>query len=281
MKLVLAIALVGVTSLNAAPIYVGENLETKNNATLGFGYTPTKKTNPASATDKTGTITALELKGAYNLTPESTVRASIPFYMADKNAAAASRNAMGNVSIGGLWSNTLTSSNQAWTYGYTLSADAYAPTSRKDEAGAVAFANPTTDLWKYTPRALALTPTLGGFLKKDQVSVKTNLAYNYAYIGKKSGSPSDQNRQAITWQLGTSWQALNNLSANLEYNTLYLDDATKTESGGTARFRHGITPSISGNYEALVASAYATIPLDKSSRDVTAVSIGANVGYQF
>ncbi len=279
MKLAIALALLGATSVSAAPYYLGENIQPQNNITLGFADTPTKKT---TAT-KSGNIMALELKGNYALSNEFSLRAGLPFYSANKNATGTgdSRNSIGNIYIGGVFSNSIASADQVWTYGYALSADVYGPTSRKDEAAVVAAANPTTDLWKYYARALAMTPTIGGWIARDMFTVKANFGANYAYVGQKSGAPTDQNKLALTGQLAGSWHAMNNLNLNVEYNTIYGEDSLLKTAVGDKQFRHGITPSISGNYDQLLASAFATIPLDSTTRDLTNVAFGANVGYLF
>lgn len=281
MKYAIAIALLGVTSVSASPYYVGENLNPQNNITLGFTDTPTKKTAPAS-TGKTGNIIALDIKGAYNVAEGTSMRADLPFYMINKNAAGTARNAVGNISIGGIYGQSYKSEDQAWTYGYTLSSDIFAPTNRKNEGGTLAAANPTTDLWKFYPRALAVTPTVGIHAGKDMFRVKSNLGGAWAYLGKKSGLPTDQNRLAINWQLAGTWHAMPNVHANLEYNTVFLDTATAQDlTGKNTKFRHAVTPSIAGNYEQMLASAYATLPLDSTTRDVSNVSFGLNAGYAF
>ena len=279
MKYAIAIALLGVTSVSAAPYYVGENLQPKNNLSLGFADTPTKKDVAAGRND-TGNIAAIELKGSYGMGDSASLRAGLPFYMASKNVAGTSRNALGNINLGGVWNNSMTSANQAYTYGYSLSGDLYLPTSRKDQADTVAAVNPTTDLYKYTSKATALTPTLGAFIGQDRWSAKTNLGLAYAYLPKSANSRNNKaNHLAGTWQLAASWHATPSIHGNIEYNTIYLDSASY--DGVNRKFKHAMTPSVSGNYDKMVASAFATIPLDKTTRDLTNVSFGLNAGYTF
>jgi hypothetical protein len=54
-----------------------------------------------------------------------------------------------------------------------------------------------------------------------------------------------------------------------------------TNNGNNKAWKHAVTPSVSGNYDKLVASAYATIPLDKTTRNYTNVAFGLNAGYTF
>ncbi|MDB5038562.1 MAG: hypothetical protein JWQ35_2090 [Bacteriovoracaceae bacterium] len=282
MKYAIAIALLGVTSVSAAPYYVGENLQPKNNVTLGFGDTMTKK-DVAAARNDTGNIATLELKGAYSPAEKSALRLNLPFYMSSKNASltGTSRNALGNFAIGGIWSDALSSSSAATSYGYSLSTDVFLPTSRKIEGESVARANPTTDLYKYTSKATAFTPTVGVYAQHDAFSAKTNIGLVYAYFPKSAPARhTDANHFNLAWQTAGSWHIIPNLHGNLEYNTIYLDTASSSTGTGK-KFAHALTPSLSGNYEKAVASAFATIPLDSTTRKVTNVAFGLNAGYTF
>jgi hypothetical protein len=285
MKLALVLAgLVGATSVSAAPYYVGENLHQQNSINLGFTDTMTKK--DLSPTLSTGNIAAFNLNGGYSLNQKASVRAAFPFYMASKNVSGTSRNAIGNLSIGGGWTDNFQSSNKAMTYGYSLTADIYAPLSRKDEGLVLSSANPTTDFYRYYTRTTSVTPTIGAFISQDAFSAKTNVGVGYMYMGKKTVAGVNQtadgqtkaSRFTYNWQLAGSWHAMPNLNANLEYNTIYLDSKT---AATRAKFRHAITPSVSGNYDALLAAAYVTVPLDAPTRDRTNVAFGINAGYSF
>jgi hypothetical protein len=279
MKLAIAIALLGATSVSAAPYYVGENLQPKNNVTLGFADTPTKK-DTAAARNDTGNIMALELKGSYSPMEKLATRLDLPFYMSSKGATGNSRNALGNIGLGAIWTEPLSASNNAWNYGFTLSADAWAPTSRKAEGDLVANANPTTDLYKYTSKAIGFVPAVGGYLGQDRWSAKTNLGLAYGYFVKSAASRNRKaNHMAAQWQLAFSYHILPNLQGNLEYNTIFKDAASN--DGTNTKFQHAVTPSISGNYEKVLLSGYATLPLDSQTRNYTNVALGFNAGYLF
>lgn len=281
--LALGLGLLGATSVHAAPYYVGENLTPSNNIALGFQDTPTKKQAAAGRTS-TGNIAAVNLSGAYNTSDSANIRAGLPFYMANKNATGGnSRSALGNVNVGAGWVNSFVSTDKATNYGYTLLADVYLPTSRKDEALVPAFANPTTDFYRYSEASTSVTPRLGLFASQDQFSAKANVGYGYTYI-QNSGiaTGNDHNRNTFTGQAAASWHAMPSVQANLEYNAIILDTTTAQATGvSKQRYLHGLTPSLSGNYDAVLGSAFVTVPLDGRTRDVTNVAFGANVGYAF
>ncbi|MBN8554818.1 MAG: hypothetical protein J0L93_05180 [Deltaproteobacteria bacterium] len=291
MKLALVLGLLGATSVSAAPYYVGENLKQNNAINLGFLDAPTKK--EVGTTGKAGNVAAFNLNGAYSMTNNSNVRIAFPFYMVSKNATASatSKNAIGNLSIGAGWTDSFQSANRVWNYGYSLTADIYAPTSRKAEGFSVARINPTTDLYRFATKATSVTPTAGIFVGRDTFSAKTNIGLGMMYLSKSSVSGTSQTadgqtkaaRYLVNWQTAASWHALQNLNANIEYNTVYLDSKTAMDGGTTkrAQFRSSITPSLSGNYEQILASAYVTLPIDAATRDRTAVAFGVNAGYSF
>ncbi len=276
MKYAIALALVaGVTSVSASPYYVGKNLTPKNHVSIGFNDTLTKETAP-NGTGERGNLVAVDLNAAYNVLPNVPVTAALPYYYANKNAAGTSRAALGNASLGLGWNNSFTSQDQAWTYGYALTLDAYFPSSRKTEAANFVLANPATELFRYTSKATSALPTLGLFASWNQLSAKVNAGFGYSYI--QGSGVTDRNRTNIPLQVAGSWHALPYLHLNGEYNAIIMD--TKTAGTGK-KFRHGLSPSISGNYDAFIASAYATVPIDTTTRDLHNVSFGINAGYTF
>jgi hypothetical protein len=80
-------------------------------------------------------------------------------------------------------------------------------------------------------------------------------------------------------QTAATWRAMPNLAANLEYNGIILD--SENAAAGTKKFRHAITPSVSGNMDQILASAFVSVPLDTTTRDVQTFAFGANVGFMF
>ncbi len=276
MKFAITLALVSATAVSASPYYVGENLTPKNHITLGFNDTPTKK--DAGATAKTGNIMALDLDANYNVTENVPVRLNAPIYFINKNATttSTSRNSFGNIQLGTGWNMKFVSSDQSWNYGYAATIDTYLPTSRKDEADRVAQVNPSTDLYRYATKTTTALPTLGLFAGTDIFSAKVNLGLAYSRVS--TTGVTDKNRLSMPAQVAATWHALPNLHLNAEYNAIALDTATASTG---KRLRHGMSPSISGNYEALLASAYVTVPFDSTTRDLTAVSFGLNAGYSF
>jgi hypothetical protein len=288
MKLALVLGLVSATSVSAAPYYVGQNVGQPNHINLGFSDTPSKKAATAGRTD-TGNIAALDLSTNYNISENTGLRASMPFYFVTKNASTSgsSRNSLGNLNIGGSWWETMTSSDKAWNYGYGLSADVFAPTARKDEANTVALANPTTDIYRYRTRGLSLVPMAHVFAGNDHFTARVAFGGGYTMVQSKSGLPTDKNRLGVNWQNAVSWHALPYLHANLEYNTVIMDTATRAETinyastTDRAKFRHAVTPSVNGTIDQMMGAAYVTIPLDKPTRDYTNVAFGINAGYTF
>jgi hypothetical protein len=283
MKLALALLLIGTSGVSAAPYYVGQNLSQPNHVALGFQDTPTKKTLGGTST---GNIAAFDLKGNFNATEAVGIRASLPFYMTTKNAnaTAKSRNALGNVGLGMAWNDSFALDTKSINLGYALNLDAYLPTSRKTEASTPAVANAPTDLFKYQPRATTITPIAGLWAMSDMWSAKVNAGYAYSFIQKKSGTPTDQNRNNITTQVGASWHAMPNLHVNLEWNNIIMDTSTRYETtvnSKNTRWRHNLTPSVSGTYDMVIANAFVTVPLDQASRKASNVAFGANAGWTF
>lgn len=283
MKLFAAIAsfgLLATASVSASPYYVGRSITPSNNVTLGFVDTPTKSDSNVTGAD-TGNIAAFELKADYNVWSSLDMGVQLPFYMANEDAAGNSRSALGNIGFNLNWNQLLSQSTDDFQWGYSAAIDMYLPTSRKDEGTTVAYANPTTDLYLYHPRAFTAHPRAGLFIENERFYGKTNLGAGLLFIGKDNNLPADTSRTTITWQTAASWKAMPNLSANLEYNTIYMDSATRNVTNETPNFRHAVTPSVSGNYNQITGQAFVSLPLDKATRDVQTVAFGANIGYQF
>ncbi len=275
----LGLVLVGATSVSAAPYYIGENLTPSNNVTLGFWDTPTKKDTAGTITrGDTGNIAAFNLDGVYLPVDNVSLGVGFPFFIATKNATATGtkRNSIGNVSLNGGWNKALTTSDNVWTYGYSLSGEVYLPSSRKNEGSHVALANPTTDYYRFSTKATSVIPTVGAFISRDMFSVKGNFGYGYVY---QTGQ-TDKNRNTMIGQVAASWHALPNLHTNLEYNSIALDSSSRRGTE-TARYSHSLTPSLSGNYENILGQVFATVPLDKNTRRYTNVAFGLNTGYTF
>jgi len=276
----LGASLVAASAVSASPHYVGERMNPKDNITLGFQDTPTKKA--LSANGKRGNIAALELSGDYNVIENLAVGAQLPFYMINKNATGgSSRNNVGNMSLSLNWHQQLSDSRDDFQWGYSAALDTYLPTSRKVEAGVIAGANPTTDFYAYSVKTTTIHPRAGLFIEGDRFAGKTNLGYGYMRI--QDSNVSDKNRNTFTWQTAATWRAMSNLDLNLEYNTIILDKETagRLVGEGETKFRHSITPSVSGNYESILGQAFVSLPLDKATRDVHNVAFGAGVGYMF
>lgn len=288
MKLALFIGLIGATGVQAAPYYVGQNINQPNHINLGFTDTMSKKSTAAGRSD-TGNIAALELNGAYNITEDLSLKGGLPFYFANKGSTGGttSRNSLGNISLGANYVYNLTSPKDSTQYGVGLTGDIFAPTARKDEANTVAAANPTTDLYRYKARGTSLFGLVHAFVKDGQWSARASFGGAFTRIGQKASRPADENRFNINWQAAASYEAMENMYVNLEYNTVYLGKATRSDSQTyvvsteRAALRHALTPSINGNWEQIMASAYVTVPLDKPTRDYTNVAFGLNAGYQF
>lgn len=286
MKIALVLGLVGATSVTAAPYYVGQNMGQPNHIALGFNDTPSKK---AGGRSDTGNIAAIDLNANFNIMDTSSLRAGLPFYFSSKNATTtgSSRNSLGNLNLGGAWWETTTSSDKTWNMGYGLTADVYVPTARKDEANTVALANPTTDLYKYRTRGTSLVPMAHAFASNGRFTGRVAFGAGYTNVASKNGNPTDKNRLNINWQNAVSYQAMPNISANLEYNTVFLDTASRSEGANYAnatersKFRSALTPSVNGSWNKVLGSAFVTIPLDKPTRDYTSVAFGLNAGYTF
>jgi hypothetical protein len=278
MKIAVCLATVGLvaTGLNAAPIYVGETLKPKNNITLNFQDTMSKKdVNAATPRNETGNIAAFELRGAYNVNENIPVTLGLPFYMASKKAlgSTSSRNALGNVGLGLGWVDTMATADREMTWGYDLRLNSFLPTSRKDEAGVVASANPSIDLYRYSTKATTIQPQVGLFVTADQFSGKVNSGLGYTYIQ----DATDTNRLSLTGQLAGSWHAMPNMHVNLEYNAIYAEKSTF----GSDKYRHALAPSISGNFDQIIGSAFVNVPLDSVTRDYHNLAFGINAGYTF
>lgn len=277
------VAVVAVSaSAYASPYYVGKNLRPSNNVTLGFTDTPVK--GGAAAGGARGNIAAFELKGDYTVIENLAVGLNLPFYWTSKNISATGdqRASLGNIAINGNWSQPLSETSDDMTWGYSFNADAFVPTAYKAEGNSVANANPTTELFRYAENWMTLKPTMGLFVENEMFAAKTNVGLAYSYIRKESGAPSDQNRINTTIQAAASYKALPFMAINMEYNTMIHDKASKaTVAGDSARFRHALTPSLSGTYESVMGQAFVNIPLDKPTRNTQVVSAGLNVGYLF
>ncbi|TVQ78047.1 MAG: hypothetical protein EA369_08005 [Bradymonadales bacterium] len=270
--LALGLGLVGLgSSAYATPYYVGSNLDPNNNITLGFMDTPTKEQTPGAGR---GNIAAFELKADYFVIDRLAINMNLPFYMANAKAAGTSRSSLGNFSLGGIWADRLSSPADDLSWGYAVSLDAYLPTSRKDEAGVVAVANPTTELYRFTPKATTGHLQAGLWIGNEMFTVKGNAGYAYSNV---SGA-TDKARSTFTMQTAASWRALPNLAVNAEYNAIILDSKF---AGAGKKFRHAMTPSISGNIDQILLAGFVTLPLDSTTRDRQSVAFGANVGYLF
>ncbi|PIR23047.1 MAG: hypothetical protein COV44_04820 [Deltaproteobacteria bacterium CG11_big_fil_rev_8_21_14_0_20_45_16] len=276
MSIALGLGLIGASSAFAAPIYVGEQVTPENNISLGFQDTPIKE--QAGVRTDTGNIAAIEVKADYSPVEHVSLGASLPFYMASKNVSGTSRNSMGNFGLTGGWNMVLSQSSDDFQWGYSAALDAYLPTSRKAEGAFVANANPTTDLFAYSQKATTIHPRVGLFIDGDRFYGKTNVGYGFTYLSSPAGS-NDKNRNTITWQTAATYKAMENLNANLEYNTMILD--SETAGSGNGKYKHALTPSLSGDYNRILGQAFVNIPLDSETRDVQNVAIGASVGYQF
>lgn len=276
MKVLVSLATIGLvaTSVNAAPYYVGENLKPSNNITLNFQDTMTKK-DAAQGRSDTGNIAAIEMRGAYNVSENIPVTMGLPFYFAGKNATGtgSSRNTLGNVNLGIGWVDTMPTADREMTWGYDIRWNAYLPTSRKLESAIVATSNPSTDLHRYAAKSTTMQPQMGLFFMADQFSGKVNAGYGFTY----TTGVSDKTRNSVTGQLGASWHAMPNMHANLEYNAIFADSATF----GSKKYRHALSPSLSGNYDNFLGSAFVNVPLDSTTRDIHNVAFGLNAGYTF
>lgn len=275
--LILAAGLVGATAVEATPYYVGENLTPNNNVTLGFADAPTKDL----GNDK-GNIATIEIEGVYNIIPDLALELNLPLSMVSKSATSAtagagtSRTSLGNIGTGVNWSRVLSDSSENVQWGIAAAFDLYLPTSRKVEAANVWAANPTTEFFRYATKTTSAHPHAGLFLNVDQFKAKANAGYGYSYVA--GTGITDRNRNNFTGQTAISWTPMEVLALNLEYNAIVFD--TETTSGGK-RYRHALTPSVSGNYGNILGSAFTVIPLDSTTRDYSAVAFGLNAGYMF
>ncbi len=278
MKLALALAvIVGATSVSAAPYYVGEKVKQNNNVSLGIADAPTKKGGLGAST---GNILTVNLNANYIPMENVNVRLGAPMFWASKNAAVdtgKSRTSFGNVNLGGGYTWTFMTPSKAWEYGISLSGDVYTPTARKGDAFGASLANPTIDWFRYSSKAWGIVPQATAYLTNDMFTFKGNLGYGYQRL---STNPSNtkKNLNHYDGQLAASYHIMPTLQGNLEYNMLVLD---KNAPYAVKRLKHAITPSVSGNYNALIAAAQVTIPLDSATRDITNVSFGINAGYSF
>jgi hypothetical protein len=271
----LGIGFISAASLSAAtPLYVGERLTPENNISLGFQDTPTKDT-LAGSTD-TGNIATFELTGDYSPMENLTIGADLPFYSATKNVTGNSRTSVGNIGLNVGWNDMLSDNSDDFDWGYSLALDLWLPSSRKTEGNAVAAVNPTTDFYTFAYKATTAHPRAGLFIEGERFMGKTNVGYGYMNISSPAGS-NDKNRNTATWQTALTWKAMAYLNVNLEYNTIIAD----TETFGNTKYRHALTPSVSGSYEQLIASAHVNVPLDKATRDAHNVSFGLNAGWAF
>lgn len=274
----------------AAPVYVGKHVSPQDNISLGFTGMPLTGDDQeiaGPAGDDT-TIGAIELKGDYNVMENLAVGASLPFYFTSSDAfqSTDSENAIGNISVSANWTQEMSTSTDDFQWGYAAGLDTYLPTSREDEALAVAFANPSTDLYKYHTRAFSIHPRGSLFIDADRFYGQTTVGYGFMTISKDDGfatlkNNTDTSRNSLSWQTALTWKAMPNLNANLEYNTVILDSATRTTTEKDDQYRHAISPSVSGNYNQMTGQIFANLPLDSATRKNQNVAFGANVGYRF
>ena len=273
MKIAIIAALgLSVTGLNAAPYYVGETLNQKNNVTLNFQDTLVK--DAATAGDGKANIAAFQLRGAYNINSNIPVTFNVPFYMAGEKLTGTSRSALGNMGLGLGWTNSMPTADREMTWGYTAMLNGWLPTSRKAEGGSVAATNYAIDAYKYLSKTTSIVPTVGLWLTADVITVKGNVGYGYSY----NNEAADKSAMSFTGQLAASWHATSNVHLNVEYNALAGDS---TFRGSFPKLVHQVSPSVSGTMDNLMGSAFVNIPLDKESRDITTIAFGANVGYMF
>lgn len=285
-NIALGLGLLGSAAVTAAPYYVGQEAAPQNNVSLGIQFAPTKGDDSSiqNTTGKSGSITAFELGGDYRVMENLSLGAELPFFVASKEnsgTANKSKSALGNIALGGNWNMDLSNKSSDYRWGYSAALNAYLPTSRKDQAVAVAYTNPTTDFFLYSPRSTTAHAQTGLYIDADRVYAQTTLGYAHTMISKKAGFPTDKNRNLITWQTAGTYRAMANLDLNLEYNAMLMDSATRIVTEKNSKFRHAISPSVSGTYENVLAQAYANLPLDAATRETQTVSFGATVGYMF
>lgn len=283
-NIALGLGLLGSAAVTAAPYYVGQEAAPQNNVSLGIQFAPTKGDDAViQPTGKTGSITAFELAGDYRVMENLSLGAELPFFMVSKENSTTnkSKSALGNIALGGNWNMDLSNKSSDYRWGYSAALNAYLPTSRKDQSAAVAYTNPTTDFFLYSPRSTTAHAQTGLYIDADRVYAQTTVGYAHTMIGKKSGLPTDKARNFITWQTAGTYRAMANLDLNLEYNAILMDSATRTVTEKNSKFRHAISPSVSGTYENVLAQAYANLPLDAATRETQTVSFGATVGYMF
>lgn len=262
---------------SGTPYYVGENLHPQSALTLGLFDIPVKKAGTTAGT-KSANILMLDMRGTYALNENVITRVGFPIYFASKDLTGSSRNSFGNTNLGLIWTNDLPAHSQDWFFGYAASMDIYLPTSRETEGNSIAGANPSTDFYRYQQKAMSVTPTLGFFAKQDLGAIKTNFTYGYSYLQQTGGAPADQSRNTFNWQTAATWFIWPSFHANLEYNTIFFDSET---AGPRKKYRHALTPSLTGYYESFLASAFVTAPLDSTTRDATTALFGFNMGYAF
>lgn len=274
--LALGLGLIGLsTAAQATPLYVGQNLNPSNNISLGITDTLTKKTDTVGR----GNIAAFELKGNYEVMDRLSVGMNLPFYMANSKATRGeSRTSLGNFALGATYADSLSSPADDLAWGYAVSLDAYMPTSRKAEAAFVATANPTVDLYRYNPKTTTGHAQAGLWIGNEMFRAKANAGYAFSNVSNAT-DPLSKSRSTFTMQTAATWQAMPNLAANLEYNSIILD--SDTSGTGNKKFRHALTPSVSGSFDQILASGFVSIPLDTTTRDYQNIAFGANLGYMF
>lgn len=279
MKLVtlaLSFGLVASTA-DAAQYFVGENIAPRNHVSLGFQDTPTKKDSALTGADS-GNIAAFEISGDYSPVENLSVGTELPFYFASEDVAGNSRSSLGNISLNGTWNQALSETTDNVEWGYSAALEVFLPTSRKVEGSTVAFANPTTDLYTYLNKGTTVTPRLGLYVENERFYGKTNFGFGYTNL-PSSVAGGDKSRTSFTWQTALTWKATPYLNANLEYNAIVLDSATAVPANQDDKYRHAIAPSVSGEMNNFIASAFLSVPLDTPTRDIQAVAFGINAGY--
>jgi len=271
------IALIGLSfnHVVASPYYVGENPTPDSTVNLNFTNTVTE----ARGTLDSGNIAAFELRAIGQVGPNVGLLGGFPFYSASENAVGSGgENALGNINLGFNWNQSLSKTTDVFRWGYFGAGDLFLPSSRSTEGNTVAMVNPTADLYRYLPYATTFNPRVGVFASQNYWSAKANLDYAYSYVSRNSFGSNDKNRNSFRMQTGGSWHPMQNLNVNLEYNTIWLDDATSDQRGS---FRQALVPSVSGIYNKMVGNAFVSIPLDAPTRDLATLAFGLSGGYQF
>lgn len=269
--LAVCLTFVGMGAASAVPNYVGENITPRDHVSLNFLDVPTD----IEGLD-TGNIASFEARGAWSPVENVSIRAGLPFFHATADALSGGDDSLtdiGNANMGVNWHMMASSPTDPMQWGYAVSLDAYLPTARDNLTGSVATSNPTTELYRYSSKTTSVVPTAGLFLEQDMFAAKANVGFGYGY-----NDDTEDSSTSFPIQVATSWRATPQLSANLEYNTIILDD----DSAGTGdNFRHALTPSVSGDFNNLLASAFVTVPLDSDTQDIGNFSFGAEAGWAF